>query len=412
MKSTSTVHVSIIIPVYNQAQYLDTAIQSVLSQTYRDYEIIVVNDGSTDNTAEVACRYRDQIHYIFQENQGLAGARNTGIRAAVGNFIALLDSDDLWLEHYLERMIALTEENPQVCVYYCAAYCVNEEGSLMEQIVGYRDIKPTALFAQILRSNFIIPSTVLIRKAIIDQAACFDMSLRSCEDWDLWLRLLASGNFFVGCPDVLVKYRIHSKSLSANVSKMQSSYSSVVEKHFGLDDGLYDVWDEMKQFAYGGLYRYMLLTNIQRLGDWDHPQLLHKAILSDPFVGSDLDFFYELALGNQPVGYRGSDQQLELMKNAEKIEKLLVKLFHIEPVEYIQEHVHVICGTAFKAIGLAAYNTDQFALCRKYLIAAIKHQPVLLVKEKWILGNILKSFLGKSRKFFQKLLHRQRLVAQ
>ena len=101
----STPRVSVVIPAYNQAKYLGDAIQSVLSQTYRDFEIIVVDDGSTDDTPLVVSQLGGNLHYIRQTNQGLAGARNTGIRNAKGSYIALLDSDDIWLPEFLQKIL-------------------------------------------------------------------------------------------------------------------------------------------------------------------------------------------------------------------------------------------------------------------------------------------------------------------
>jgi glycosyltransferase involved in cell wall biosynthesis len=406
---TAPPKISVIIPVYNQANYLEDALQSVLAQTYHDYEIVVVNDGSTDASEEIANRYREKIRYIYQENRGLAGARNTGIRESKGELIALLDSDDIWLPDYLERMVALTEENPQAAVFYCAARCVDEQGLLLKQIVGYQPVESADLYKYLLRSNFIIPSTITARKTAIEQINCFDQNLRSCEDWDLWLILLSSGYLFCGIPDVLTHYRIHVKSLSADVLKMQYYYKSVVEKHFGQDDHQYDLWDEYKRLAFCGFYRYQLLTNIRRQNNWQGAEILRKAILVDPIICSDIDLFYELAFGNQPVGYQGMTFQFNLVENAEKIESLLFDLFSLEDNSIVQSHRKVIYGTAYKAIGLVAYNTEQFPLSRKYFFRALLHQPGLLFHQKWIVGRYLKSFLGLSRRFILQHLTKLKL---
>jgi glycosyltransferase involved in cell wall biosynthesis len=390
---TGTPRFSVIIPAYNQARYLGEAIKSVLAQTFHDYEIVVVNDGSTDETETVGLRYGEKIRYVYQENQGLAGARNSGIRAAKGVWIALLDSDDYWLPEFLERMMALIDKHPQAVVFYGAAQCVDEQGLPMKQVVGYRSVENGRLYHALLRANFIIPSTVVIKKKVIEQAGCFDQSLRSCEDWDLWLQLLSEGKKFYGVPDVLVQYRIHGSSLSANMERMQISHRAVAEKHFGMDDQQYDRWSEEKRVAFGGFYRYQLLTNIQRRNDWQGADILAKAIEADPTIITDVDFYYELALGSQPVGYRGTDCQLTLGQNEQNIETLLADLFALaEPPGTVKKR-DVIYGSAYKAIGLAAYNTGQFTLCRKYLWKALRHHSGLW-REGWILDRLLKSLLG------------------
>jgi glycosyltransferase involved in cell wall biosynthesis len=409
----TTPKVSVIIPVYNQANFLDAAIQSVVAQTYHDYEIIVVNDGSTDRTDEVAKQYQEKIRYINQENQGLAGARNTGINASKGEYVALLDSDDLWDSSFLRLMMDWVDKVPDATVYYCGIRYIDEAGKELPQRGGLSVNPEMDLFQQVLRSNFIIPSTVIMKKKAIMDMGLFDIHFRRLQDLELWIRLLKKNHKFAALENqYLVRYRIHGKNLSVDSFGGQLAAKEVIEKHFGLDDGECENWSDQKRLAYGGLYRYMLLTNIQRLGDWDHAELLHKAILSDPGICSDIDFFYELALGRQPLGLRGSKQELELTKNAAEIENLLLNVLHSKPVEKLIGWTNMIHGTAYKAIGLAAYNTDQFQLCRKYLITAIKHQPALLFKEKWVLGNILKSFLGKSRKVFHTMLHRRKALGQ
>ncbi|NSW52307.1 MAG: glycosyltransferase [Anaerolineae bacterium] len=392
-----TPKVSVIIPVYNQAEYLGPAIESVLTQSFPAHEIVVINDGSTDHSSEVAAKYHDRIRYISQANQGLAGARNTGIEASHGDWIAFLDSDDAWLPDYLESMVAFAGQNPQAVVFYCAAQCMDRDGNGLPQVVGYRSVESAGMYEVLLRTNFIIPSTVLARRESLQAAGSFDRNLRSCEDWDLWLNILERGGQIMGYPTVLVQYRIHGTSLSANVATMQHSHHAVIQKHFGPDDQQYERWNDLKRFAYGGLYRYQLLTNIQRKQDWQGSAILEKAFLADPSNCSDIDFFYDLALGSQPVGYRGSRLKLNLEDNVRNLQQLLDGLFSevIHPHNPLQPRRRVILGTAYKAVGMLAYNTDRYAMCRKYLRHALWQQPALLFNEKWICGYFVKSLFGK-----------------
>ena len=128
--------ISVIIPVYNQARYLENAIKSVLIQVFTDYELIVVDDGSTDNCREVVAQFGNRVGYIWQENQGLAAARNTGIEAACGDMIALLDSDDLWLPGFLEKMMQTVSLQPEAVVYCCRARCIDSDGRELPQLLG------------------------------------------------------------------------------------------------------------------------------------------------------------------------------------------------------------------------------------------------------------------------------------
>ncbi len=386
-------NVSIIIPAYNQAHFLAAAVDSALAQTYRNYEIIVVDDGSTDDTPAVAAQYGDCIRYIRQENRGLAGARNTGITAARGTLIGLLDSDDIWLPKYLETITGLAERYPHAAVYYSRARCMDVDGRDLPQIAGYRDIEPGALYHTLLRANHLIPSTVTIRTAAVRQANLFDPQFRSCEDWDLWLKLSREQQAFIGTRDVLVRYRIHGSSLSANTQYMQHSKRMVIEKHFGQDDGQYGTWTDDKRRAYGGVYRYVLQTDVQRRNHWS-AEPLRQALLADPSIAGDVPFFYELALGSQPIGKRGTSEQLTLTENAARLHAILAEVFKPGADSAVQSMRSRVYSTAYKALGLAAYNLERYALSRKYLLAAVRYHPRYML-DKLVAGNLIKTFLPK-----------------
>ncbi len=390
--------VSVIIPAYNQAQYLGEAIQSVLHQRYSDYEIIVVDDGSTDNTREVAARFARQIRYIWQENKGLAGARNTGIRAARGELIGLLDSDDQWLPAFLAEMTTLADQRPEAAVYYCGAQCMDENGRLLPQSVGLAATPldgPDALYQTLLRANFIIPSTTVLRRSAVTSAGLFDQKLRSCEDWDLWLRILPARQF-ASLPALLARYRVHGSSLSADPAGMQQAKSAVVQKHFGPDDRQPDEWSADKRRAYAGLYRYYALIFIQRQNDWPAAtRYLRRALQIDATLSADLSLFYELALGAQPVGYRGAPARVDLAANAGHINRLLAGIFAPPAGEQLALLRRPTWGTAYYALGLAAYNTGDVSLSRRFFLRALRFRPGLW-RHKLLVGNLVKSLAGSA----------------
>ncbi|MCB9159892.1 MAG: glycosyltransferase [Caldilineaceae bacterium] len=222
--------VSVIIPNYNQSRFVTAAIDSVLQQSFRDVEIIVVDDGSTDDSAAVIARYGDRVRYIYQQNQGLGAARNTGIKAATGRFVGLLDADDAWLPTYLAHMMTLATRHPDAAVYYAnARHGRQRRGDAWPR--HRRAGRPDQVYAQLLRANFLIPSTILLRRDVVMAAGLFeqhDQAMHGCEDWDLWLRL-APHHRFVGAYTPLVRYRVHGGSLSAGVDKMQRGCRAVVE---------------------------------------------------------------------------------------------------------------------------------------------------------------------------------------
>ena len=389
--------VSVIIPAYNQARYLRQSIDSTLAQTYKRFEVIVVDDGSTDETSSIAASYGSRIRYIRQENLGLGGARNSGIRVAQGEYVALLDADDMWEPNYLNVISSLIVENPGASVYYCQAQSIDENGNRLPQYIGY-PIEPlntsTDMYKAVLKSNFIIPSTTTIRRQIFLDYGYFDQTLRSCQDWDLWIRI-SPDNTFVGTKDVLVQYRVHGESLSANILAQQASAKKVIETHFGPDDGQYDHWPPIKKLAYSGLYRYILTTSILRLGDWQFGiEYLPKTLLIDSAKAVDIDLFYELALGTQPAGYRGSAEKIDIESNERELTMLLSKMFqnNTPALQALRSRVY---GTAYFAIGLVAYHTGNLGLSRRYLWLSGKHRLSLWFTSA-LPSMMFKSLLGNS----------------
>ncbi len=179
--------VSVIIPTFNRFAMLCEAIDSVLAQTFTDFELIVVDDGSSDETESVRKQYGTSIQYFLQENQGVSAARNRGIREARGEFICFLDSDDLWLPRKLELQFAAMFENPADWISYT------------EEIWYRRGVRVNPkrkhakrggwIFAHCLRLCIISPSSVMIRKNLFEEVGVFDEEFPVCEDYDLWLRI-------------------------------------------------------------------------------------------------------------------------------------------------------------------------------------------------------------------------------
>lgn len=390
--------VSVVIPNYNHTRFVSQAIQSALDQTYRSFEIIVVDDGSTDNSQEVVASFGNQVCYIWQENRGLGAARNTGIRAAQGELIGLLDADDQWSPIFLETMVSLAARHPEAAVYYCSAQGMDVDGRDLPQMFGGPARPPETMYPTLLRANFLIPSTIIMRRSVIVAAGLFEQTLHlihGCEDWDLWLRILPNHSF-IGTSACLVRYRLHGSSLSANVAGMQQAARAVIEKHFGPDDGQRQSWSGEKRRAYGGLHRYLLLTSVQRQDDWQAAaQHLRRALRVDPTLATDLDLFYALALGSQPPGYRCTAHQLDFENNVRHISHVLSEVF-CSPVgrefESLRPHTY---GTAYYALGLVAYNTGQLSVSRHFLLKALRFRPDLW-RSALVVGNLVKSFAGRA----------------
>jgi len=225
--------VSIVIPAYNYARYLPLAIDSLLKQEYSHYEIIVVDDGSTDSTAEVAAKYGDRIRYIYQKNAGLPAARNTGIQNARFGFIGFLDADDEWLPGMLKRtMETFAKLSADFAVVACHTIVVDEKGNKPKKknelaLAQSREITCRDI---ILKTRF-APSTVVARRSAFDACGLFDTTLRSSEDRDMWIRIAAQKRVYQ-IEDRLVLFRTHSSNMSRHADRMKDNSLKVISKSF------------------------------------------------------------------------------------------------------------------------------------------------------------------------------------
>jgi glycosyltransferase involved in cell wall biosynthesis len=199
--------VSVIIPTYNRSVFLKDAIESVLRQTFTDYEIIVVDDGSTDDTREVVHQFGALIRYYHQENRGCSAARNLGIRAAFGEYIAFLDSDDVFMPEKLAIQARELDQNPHCGMVYSHALGMDEKGNLIGicwkgNLSGW--IYPSSLF---IKNGIITTPSVMVRASVLKEVGCFDESLEICEDLDLWRRI-ARRHPIIQVRESLVKVRL------------------------------------------------------------------------------------------------------------------------------------------------------------------------------------------------------------
>lgn len=240
--------VSVIVPAYNTARFISETIESVFAQTFRDYEVIVVNDGSpdTEDLRAVIAACGRRIGYIEQENRGIAGARNTGIRAARGEYVAFLDSDDCWLPVFLEEQLGLLRQTPPADLVYADAAIFGERvagtPTCMQRCPSEG---PVTLESLLTDRCQVITSTVVARRQAVIDAGLFDESFREAEDYELWLRLAYRGANMRYQYKVLARYRVRPGSLSSSNERMSvslirvlESFEKTVELTFGTHDVL------------------------------------------------------------------------------------------------------------------------------------------------------------------------------
>jgi glycosyltransferase involved in cell wall biosynthesis len=210
--------VSIILPVYNSAKLLPAALESAFAQTFQDFEIIAVNDGSTDDTAQVLKQYEPRIRIMHQANAGASSARNAAIRVAQGEFIAFLDADDIWEPQKLALQVEAMRADAKLGVCYTECLYFDEEKSWLANF-GRHPQMSGMIFDAILADHFISMSSVLVRKRCLDEVGLFDESLIGSEDYNVYLRLAKKYPYhFVNQP--LVRLRCHDGNLSGNLPQM------------------------------------------------------------------------------------------------------------------------------------------------------------------------------------------------
>jgi glycosyltransferase involved in cell wall biosynthesis len=240
--------VSVIIPAYNQARYLKQSLDSALMQEGVSLEVIVIDDGSQDETPQLLKEYEGRISAIHQKNQGVAQARNSGLEIAQGEFIAFLDADDHWLPGHLRNALEVLSHEPDVGLVYSDARVIDEAGRFEK----FRNSPRTASLASLVLGNFITTSSVVLRRECLEQCGTFDPAFRyASEDWDLWMRIAASYQLrHTGT--ALVEYRRHSQSAIQKLGfKIRDNSLLALEKAFSRDP---DIPQNLKLKAEAAVY--------------------------------------------------------------------------------------------------------------------------------------------------------------
>lgn len=387
--------VSVVIPTYNRARDVCSAVDSVLAQTFDDLELIVVDDGSTDETQELLeRRYGDRIVYVYQENQERCVARNTGIQRSSGAYVAFLDSDDVWLPDKLEAQMEMARRYPEAGLLYGRVFPIDSDGRwhLREaEMVGWGEPGPRRVFDRLVMVNIIPTPTVVVKRASLDRAGFFDKAFSYCEDWDLWLRI-AFHYDAVFVPQALAGARVYDdipSRLAAYGSEM--SQIRILEKVFAdlpADEGHLR---ELKSQAIASRYftaacrDYALdrvpeaQRNLERAWSLD-AGWLHDA---DRFIATAVDrgFFF--------AGPRGSFRDV-----APFIERVFANL----PPE-----AEAYAGMRGKALARAyivdafrSYEAGELSDARRRILGGTLRDPSWLAN-RGVVSMLLRSLIGKAR---------------
>lgn len=242
--------VSVILPTFQRAHIISEAIESVRKQTYTSWELIIVDDGSTDNTAEIVKSYTEKdsrIIYFKQKNKGVAAARNAALEKATGNYVAFIDSDDLWVTDKLERQIKLINKSLD-CVLISGDVSYPDGGTFFSR----HPLPAHINFKNLFIRNFIATSTVMLRREILNKIGFFNETIKSCEDYDLWLRIASDSTIDV-IPEVFACYRTQPDSLTTDRFTYLASLLKIKSVYFH-NPKLSLNWPQ----KYEGYYRYKL----------------------------------------------------------------------------------------------------------------------------------------------------------
>lgn len=281
--------VSVIIPVYNVEEYISDTIRSVLEQTYSNFELLIVNDGSPDRSVEICQGFNDpRIRIINQLNRGLAGARNTGIRHATGEYIAFLDGDDLWLPTKLAQHLEHLEKRPEVGISYSRSELIDQSGSrtgtyLMPELSGI------TVFTLLRGSPIGNGSAAVFRREVFEEIqfqddryrteyCYFDEQFRQSEDIECWLRIAIQTKWqWEGIPEASTLYRVNPNGLSANLNKQFNSWEKVLEKTKSYAPDLITRWESLAK-AYQ--LRYLARSAIRLRTGTAAAEFINRALVT------------------------------------------------------------------------------------------------------------------------------------
>jgi glycosyltransferase involved in cell wall biosynthesis len=232
--------VSVVIPTFNRSSKLLRAVKGVFEQTFKQFEILVIDDGS-DNSAELLQKeFGGRVRYLRGEASGVAAARNLGVAQARGQYIAFLDADDWWYPEKLAKFAAAATRHPDVGLFYSKMHIVNEEGTTI-RATPIRTRGPV-VYPAIVEGNFIFNSTVVVKKACLDGVGGFDTKLTGCEDWELWIRVARQYPALL-LPDVLVAYEhLSAGSFTSRYETWAAAHDEVIAKTLRDDPALPERW--------------------------------------------------------------------------------------------------------------------------------------------------------------------------
>lgn len=374
---------SVIIDTYNQAQFIHKTISSVLEQTYQDFEIIVVDDGSTDDTGSVVKTFTDpRLKYIYQENAGQANTLNIGIKNSSGKYIAFLDGDDFFLPHRLEAHIQILEERPEIGLVASGYVYVDETGQITHENQAWQDTPQLDLETWLFYCPT-APSAVSVRRNWLEKVGGFDENLPCGIDYDLWIRLAYAGCRSAWAETLVCAYRRHSDNQTNNLTALNEGTFAVLDKFFAMPD-MPDKLVSLKT----QLYAYTYLTSACQEYAASQVEIarqhMERAIELDPTLldNQGKKIFEMVLMWSLP---HMTDNPITYIKTAfENLPEIAIKAR-----ERKSEAMKIVAMDIF----YEAYRKQDWPRLRGAFITAVLNRPALFLN-RGILANVLESFVG------------------
>jgi glycosyltransferase involved in cell wall biosynthesis len=359
--------VSVIIPAFNHAAFLPSCIKSIASQSDGDIEIIVVDDGSTDNTEEVVNDFH-YVKYIRQSNLGPSAARNRGLEIATGSYVAFLDADDIWLDGFTSTMIpALDKCDETTALVACGWQFISTLGEKMGG--GILPKENHFNWSKAILGNPLTVSSGLCRLECILEVGGFDPAIKGVEDWFLWLKLLNAGYQFLSVDRVLVGYRIVSSGISHNIQGMLENSMRLLDKAYAELNPPREILDMRAQTT---AYRYLDASAgfYQNLVDTQAEHFFQQGVAVWPEILMDPHTIFTLVCARQPRGYKLSAEYLNVEEAHGRVKRLLLKYDKRYP-QYVKRGM----GNLYMVLARMARVQMNYRMARKYASLGLIADP-------------------------------------
>ncbi|MBP7998946.1 MAG: glycosyltransferase [Chloroflexi bacterium] len=387
--------VSIIIPTYNRWALLRQTLASVLAQTYPALEIIVVDDGSTDETMTRLTEYAGKVTVIQQSNQGVAAARNQGIRRAQGVYLTFLDDDDLIEPAKITRQAKLLQSQPAIGLVHCGYYLSDKEGRLRDKVWLWPQANP---LRQLACHNFIWSGAPLIRRECLTTVGLFDEQLTNGQDWDLWLRLALAGYGFAVIPEPLGTYRLQPDSMVTNLTRLEGAILTVLERTFS-HPALPESVAAAKPEAYSGMHLW-LSGRGYATGQWEFGQRhLVEALTWRPDWCQQPETLLPL-LRNSALDIRVGDP-VQWVKDFFTYLPPIAEMLHLYHAQLL--------GRVYSELALRAYDQEFWTEARQFLRLAAASDPAFVADDPnfvaMITHHAMRLPLSAPERFVDKVMH-------